>query len=163
VSAPEPEIIDRPAARVLLIDPDDRILLVRFFAPNPDRHWWIAPGGGVDPGETPEQAARRELAEETGLAGVELSPCVWVREHVFDWAGSRYRQMERYYMARTQPFELAPALLDHELDQLTEYRWWSLAELEAAGDEVFAPRRLPDLLRSLLSQGPPAEPINAGV
>jgi 8-oxo-dGTP pyrophosphatase MutT (NUDIX family) len=163
VSPAEPEIIDRPAARVLLIDPEDRILLVRFFAPNPDRHWWIAPGGGVDPGETPEAAARRELAEETGLAEAELSPCVWVREHVFDWAGSRYRQMERFYVARTQPFELAPTLLQHEVDQLTEYRWWSVADIAAAGDEVFAPRRLADLLRVLLSQGLPAEPIDTGI
>jgi 8-oxo-dGTP pyrophosphatase MutT (NUDIX family) len=149
---------------VLLLDPEDRLLLMRFYAPKLDRTWWLTPGGGLDPGETPEQAALRELAEETGLVGVGLGPCVWVREHVFDWEGRRYRQMERYYVARTLPFELAPTLPDgSELFQMMEHRWWSLDELEAATDAVFAPRRLPALMRSLLHEGWPAEPVDTGL
>jgi len=43
-----------------------------------------------------------------------------------------------------------------------ELRWWALAELEEA-DETFAPSRLPELVRELVENGPPAEPIDAGL
>ena len=57
----------RQAARAVLLDPDDRILLVRFEFPA--AAFWGTPGGGLDPGETHEQAILRELAEEAGLEG----------------------------------------------------------------------------------------------
>ena len=41
-------------------------------------------------------------------------------------------------------------------------RWWTLDELERA-EEVFAPRRLPELVRDLVVDGPPASPIDVGV
>ena len=62
---PMAELRIRPAARAIVLDPDDRILLVRFEFP--DGTFWATPGGGIEPGETPEEAVRRELAEEAGL------------------------------------------------------------------------------------------------
>ena len=56
----------RQAARGAIIDPQERILLVRFEFPTGTR--WALPGGGIEADETPEQALRRELAEEVGLA-----------------------------------------------------------------------------------------------
>jgi 8-oxo-dGTP pyrophosphatase MutT (NUDIX family) len=53
----------RRAARVIMLDDNDRVLLARFEYGG--KHWWTAPGGGLDDGETHEQAARREVAEET--------------------------------------------------------------------------------------------------
>jgi 8-oxo-dGTP pyrophosphatase MutT (NUDIX family) len=72
-----------PAARVLLIDPLDRVLLLRG-----DLDVWIAPGGALKPGEAAAQAALRELWEETGVEAVELSPYVWTCVHRFEWGGS---------------------------------------------------------------------------
>lgn len=66
------------------------------------------PGGGLDPGETHEAAARRELDEELELTCEALGPCIWIREHVFPWDGRVYRQRERYFLWRVEPFELAP-------------------------------------------------------
>ncbi|MFV2087744.1 NUDIX domain-containing protein [Micromonospora sp. LOL_021] len=55
-------------AAVLLVDPAGSILLQLRDGNAPSHpHAWCVPGGHCEPGETPEQAALRELAEETGL------------------------------------------------------------------------------------------------
>jgi len=158
-----PDAIPRPAARVLLLDPDGRVLLLRFVMPDTGFAWWATPGGGLDARETPDQAARREVFEETGLRDFELGPCVWIREHVFHWRGEHWRQQERIYLARVEAFELSlEGLLEHEVEMMREHRWWSAAEIEASA-ERFAPRRLGQLLAELLRDGPPAKPLDVGL
>jgi double-stranded uracil-DNA glycosylase len=153
----------RPAARAVVLDPANRILLVRFVFPD-GKTVWVPPGGGVEPDETHEHAIERELAEESGLRVFEPGPCVWIREHWFTsmagWAG----QAERIYLVRTAAFEPAP---EWSVDQLraegiAEQRWWTLEELERS-DAIFAPRRLPELVRELVASGPPPEPVDVGV
>ena len=53
-------------AGALVRDAEDRLLLVRR-ANEPSRGLWSLPGGRIEDGETPEQAAAREVREETGL------------------------------------------------------------------------------------------------
>lgn len=150
----------RDAVRAVIVDPDERILLVQFEFPN----WvgWATPGGGVVPGESDEEALRRELAEETGLGRFELGPLVWRRTHLFalgEWDG----QVERYYLVSTPAFAPAPQLSWEQLnaEYVTAIRWWTLAELEAA-DVQFAPRRLRDLVRDLFAELP-SEPVDVDV
>lgn len=153
----------RQGVRAVVLDPQDRTLLVRFEFP--DVRLWGAPGGGIDDGETPEQAIRRELDEELGLRGVELGPWIWTREHVFPfWDGSWDGQAERFVLVRTEAFEPAPRFTREQLatEFVTGMRWWTVAELEAS-DEVFAPRRLSEFLAVLLRDGPPEEPVDVGV
>ena len=153
----------RQAARAVVLDPADRILLVRFQFPT--RTVWATPGGGVDHGETHEQAIVRELAEEAGLEEVELGPWIWTRTHVFPFESGRWDgQQERYVLVRTPAFEPAPRLTPDELaaEFVTAVRWWTQAEL-AAAEVMFAPRRLPELVAALLRDGPPGEPVDAGV
>jgi ADP-ribose pyrophosphatase YjhB (NUDIX family) len=155
-------IVPRQAARVLLLDPADRVLLVRFDDRETDYAWWTTPGGGIRAGESPEAAARREVAEETGLRDLALGPCVWVREFEFTWRGRRYRQRERIFAARVAPFEPSLAGFEPgELDLLPAHRWWSGADIERS-TERFGPRRLGALLRELLATGFPARPIEIG-
>ena len=87
-----------------------------------------------------------------------------MRTHVFpmsSWDG----QTERFYLLRTPAFAIRPGLSSEELrdEGVTELRWWTPGELEAATDVEFAPRRLPSLLRELLRDGPPSEPLDVGV
>ena len=59
---------ERLTARVLLFDPRGRLLLVRGRAtPAAELSFWFTVGGGVEPGETLEAGALREVAEETGI------------------------------------------------------------------------------------------------
>jgi len=157
------ELRIRPAARAVVIDPDDRILLVRFEFPG--RTLWATPGGGIEPGESAEDAIRRELEEETGLTQVEVGPPLWTRLHIIPFIGGNWDgQREQYYLVRTPSFEPRPRLSWEQLN--AEYvfglRWWTPDELDET-DELFAPRRLPELVRSLLQDGPPAEPVDVGV
>jgi 8-oxo-dGTP pyrophosphatase MutT (NUDIX family) len=159
--APEPEL--RVAARAIVLDPADRILLVLFRDPHTGKEWWATPGGALDPGETHEDGLRRELLEETGVRA-DIGACAWVREHVFDWGERRIRQVERYYVVRVSSAEIAPHLSAEELahESVHELRWWSLDALEVSADDI-APRRLAELVRELLANGPPPEPIDAGI
>ena len=153
----------RQAARAVVLDPDDRLLLVRFEFPS--TVVWATPGGGLDPGETHEQAVLRELAEEVGLDEVELGPWIWTREHVIPFLDGNWDgQVERYVLVRTHRFEPVPRFTPEQLaaEYVTGLRWWTAAEL-AASEEVFAPRRLPELVAALLRDGPPGEPVDVGV
>ena len=93
----------RRAARVIMLDENDRVLLARFEYGG--KHWWTAPGGGLDDGETHEQVARREIAEETGHLLGQLGPWVWTRQHVFHFEGRLYHQVERYFVAHVPTFD----------------------------------------------------------
>jgi len=155
------EPVLRHAARILLVDAAGRVLLLKWRLQS-GGHVWITPGGGLAAGESHQEAALRELDEEVGLRGVALGPCVWLREHVFNWSGRAYRQRERFYLLRVDAHEVDRAGNDeNELRVLEEFRWWTLPELEASA-ETFAPRRIALYLAPLLSGELPSHPVDVG-
>src|SRR3989339_2096073 len=58
-----------PVVCVLALTPENNVLLVKQYRPGPEKILLELPGGGIEAGEAPEQAAARELLEETGFAG----------------------------------------------------------------------------------------------
>ena len=153
----------RDAARAVILDPARRILLVRFDFPG--RTVWACPGGGLEAGETHEDAIRRELREEVGLGLEVLGPCIWTRTHIIPFPDGRWDgQVERFFLVEPDAFEPAPHLTAEELraESVTDVRWWTPDELDASS-ELHAPRALPDLVRQLRVKGPPPDPIDVGV
>jgi 8-oxo-dGTP pyrophosphatase MutT (NUDIX family) len=153
----------RSAARAVVLDPDDRVLLVRFVFPDAGERWAL-PGGGLEPDETHEDALRRELAEEVGLHDAEVGPHIWNRLHVIPFINGRYDgQEERVHLVRTEPFEPRPALSWDDLaaEYVFELRWWRIDEI--TDGLPFVPASLRTHLDRLLTDGPPNPPVDVGV
>jgi 8-oxo-dGTP pyrophosphatase MutT (NUDIX family) len=160
--SPEAEVPEgaRPVARVLVLSNRDRVLLLCAAETGNPNRWWVAPGGGLDDGETFERAARREVAEETGIS-CDVGPWVWTRRHIYVHEGVRHDQYERFFVAanRVQESEVR----GHRSDSyVVGSRWWSLADLVQSSDD-FAPRRLAELLRPILEGRFPGRPIDCGI
>lgn len=147
--------VDRRAARVLLLDAADRVLLLHGTDPGDisQGSWWFTPGGGLDAGEEPVQAARRELAEETGLllAVEDLGPVVHERVARFCFGGTDYRQAEVFYLARVERHEVdTTGFTPLEVACVTGHRWWPRSELAGTHERVF-PDDLADVLTRVLT------------
>ena len=147
--------VARRGARVILKDRAGRLLLFEGVDPAvPEVRYWFTPGGGLEPGESYEDAARRELLEEASCRATDLGAAI--REDVveFGFRGVRFRQLQRYFAV-----ELAgdgdgdvvevgrEGWTEDEIASVTAHRWWSLDEIETTSDAVY-PGDLAELVRS---------------
>jgi 8-oxo-dGTP pyrophosphatase MutT (NUDIX family) len=153
-------IVERRAARVLVVDAEERLLLLIGGDPSrPERGtWWFTPGGGVEGAETNSQGARRELFEETGLVAGDLGDPVWWRVSDFEFGGLHYRQSEVFFLLRISSHDVDTSGLETlERQAIEGHRWWPLPELQASGDVVHPAAMAAEVAR-LLRQGRPEQP-----
>ena len=146
-------ITPRLGARVLLLDPADRVLLIHALDPtNPDHQWWELPGGGIDDGEDLRAAARREVAEETGIVIDTLGRELWTRESHFHYKGRDHHRIDHVFLGRasdTAP-QIALKPTENEKAGLIERRWWTAAERRKCREKLL-PVELPHLFDDLLT------------
>ena len=147
-----PFVLHRVAARVLCFDPEGRLLLIRATDPaDPSKPaWWEIPGGGIDPGERPEDTCLRELREEVGITEATMGPCVWTQHAQFTFAGWDFDQHERIFTATSDGLVDQPTQLEaFEAMAFEGHRWWPIDELYA-NDEPTVPPRLREFLPAVV-------------
>ncbi|MEN2786235.1 NUDIX hydrolase [Sphingomonas qilianensis] len=127
----------RPAARILLTDPAGRVLLFRF-TPDDRPAFWCTPGGAVDAGESYEQAAARELIEETGLA---LDPGRQIAQRSADFLtleGVEVTADERYFRVRSDVADIDTSghtALERRV--MRAWRWFDRADIAGHAETIY--------------------------
>jgi len=146
----------RPAVRIVCVDASGRILLLRWRDPHDGSYLWEPPGGGIDPGETPIEAARRELTEETGLDPAAITGDGLPVDRDTVWKSQRHVGPEQFFLARypqDTPAVLRGGLLPYEQEELDRHAWVSWRDLSALPDRL-EPPTLPSVLPRLDPHGP---------
>ncbi|GAA3838909.1 hypothetical protein GCM10022403_084090 [Streptomyces coacervatus] len=154
MTTPTPPI--REAARAVVLDADQRVLLLRY---DENGGFWVTPGGSLEEGEDHATATLRELGEELGIdaKNVELGAQLAQRCKDHRVGGREVRQVERYYLARVSPADVHPACAAQP-DNIREYRWWTEGELRSTRATVY-PRGLADLVAAVAEGHMPQRPI----
>ncbi|HWF44609.1 MAG TPA: NUDIX domain-containing protein [Candidatus Kapabacteria bacterium] len=143
----------RRTARVILLNDWNEILMIQHSdnvpanPKEPDRlTYWVAPGGGVEDGETYEEAAIRELKEETGVDVEGLERCILERDIDLVYSGELVTSRECFFLVRIVGRPLPIRFKIEPAENISDFQWWSLSEIEKS-NETFFPEGLVDLIR----------------
>lgn len=156
----------RQAVRAMLLTDAHSVLLLRLK--NPRGVFWIAPGGGIDEGESDHEALHRELFEETGLESPRIGPLIWTRQTSYVQNedtpdAAKILQSERFFLVPVKHFDAHA----HNMPQEVERDWfqnfgWLTADDIDGSDERILPTTLAHHLRVLVRDGAPSAPIDVG-
>lgn len=148
----------RPAARLFVINSSGCVLLFKFTHDADalaGRSYWATPGGGVEHGESFEQAAIRELQEETGIVCDEIGASVAQRDFVMTLpSGETVKAEEKFFVVRVMGHQkINGDNRNHDEQQIiSAHHWWSEQELKTTRETVY-PQNIVELLASIQSTG----------
>lgn len=142
-----PNLRLRRAARLIVLDPAGRALMFRYDVPGRPP-FWVTAGGEVDPGESFEDAARRELFEETGITADPGPQIAQMTPEFITVEGEPVQADERFFLIRVDKAEIDTSRhTELERKLMTRHRWFTLEELESWHEPVF-PANLAAMIRS---------------
>lgn len=137
----------RRAARLIVLDVEGRALMFRYDVPGRDP-FWVTAGGECEPDESFEEAARRELLEETGIIADPGEQIAQMTPEFITVQGEPVQADERFFLIRVAKAEIDTSRhTETEQALMTQHRWFTLAELEDWPEAVF-PVELADMIRS---------------
>ncbi|KYM71437.1 NUDIX hydrolase [Pantoea agglomerans] len=143
----------RPSSRLIIVSPDNRVLLFRFCHKDGalrGKTYWATPGGGLKKNESFEQAAIRELFEETGLIRTLTGPQIASQNFTMMLpSGETVLAEERFFMIDANTVELDHSgWSSNEQEVIRDYHWWTIEELIHTNETIF-PR---DLIINILER-----------
>lgn len=118
------ELLLLPSVSVIVVDDHERLLLVRHAG---QRDGWAVPGGAVDVGESPAEAAVREIREETGvhIGGLRLLDVLGGAEYEVTYAnGDRVAYVTAVYQAGITGGRAVP-----DQEEISELGWFTVPQL----------------------------------
>lgn len=141
----------RRAARIIVIDAEGRVLLFRFdVADRPP--FWVTAGGECEEGESFEQAARRELFEETGITAEPGEQIARTTPEFVTVEGEPIQADERYFLVWVDdPTIETSGHTELERRVMTQHRWFTLGELRDWPEAIF-PENLSEIIANAASQ-----------
>jgi len=136
----------RPSSRLIIVSPDNRVLLFRFCHKDGalrGKTYWATPGGGLEKNESFEQAAIRELFEETGLKETLTGPEIASRTFTMMLpSGETVLAEERFFMINTNTVDLdRSGWSRNEKEVIRDHHWWTIEEIIHTNETIF-PRDL---------------------
>lgn len=158
----------RNSIKILLLNDKKEILLMCADDPKTttldgkyNGKFWFAVGGQIENGESMQEAAIREIYEETGLGKeeIELGPIVWFGEFDLSLNGILTHMKQTFMVVKTNNKNVVLTNLDEwEKKKVKRLKWFSLEEI-IHSDEVIYPVVLPQYLPSILKGKYPKKPI----
>lgn len=149
----------RPSSRLIVLSPENHVLLFRFCHKDDalcGKAYWATPGGGLEQNESYEQAALRELFEETGLTKTTAGPQIASRNfEMMLPSGETVLAEERFFVVYADKSEIDRSGWSvNEKKVICNHAWWTIEALRQTSEIIFPLELIINILESKLTGSP---------